>query len=60
MDFRKSILAGSLAIVSFSAYADKVFLYSPGIDKGVRIAYFDETKGTEGEYVDIAQILRID
>ena len=60
MDFRKSILAGSLAIVSFSAYADKVFLYSPGIDKGVRIAYFDETKGTEGEYVDIAQIFSSD
>ena len=60
MKVKNVILTGSLAAMSLSAYADKVFLYSPGVDKGVRIAYLDETKGTGGEYVDIAQIFASD
>ena len=51
----------SLASLALSATAgDKVFLYSPGIKDGVRIAYLDETKPNGGEYVDIAQIFSSD
>ncbi len=61
MDIRKKVAVAALAALSLTSYADdKVFLYSPGVDKGVRIAYFDETKGTDGEYVDIAQIFSSD
>lgn len=61
MDIRKKVAVAALAALSLTSYADdKVFLYSPGVDKGVRIAYFDETKGTNGEYVDIAQIFSSD
>ena len=47
------------SMASGMAAADKVFLYSPGIDKGVRIAYLDETS-TEHSYIDIAQIFSSD
>lgn len=61
MDIRKKVAVAALAALSLTSYADdKVFLYSPSVDKGVRIAYFDETKGTDGEYVDIAQIFSSD
>lgn len=61
MDIRKKVAVAALAALSLTSYADdKVFLYSPGVDKGVRIAYFDETKGADGEYVDIAQIFSSD
>ena len=61
MNIRNKIALAALAALSITSYADdKVFLYSPGVDKGVRIAYLDETKGTEGEFVDIAQIFSSD
>ena len=61
MDIRKKVAVAALAALSLTSYADdKVFLYSPGVDKGVRIAYFDETKGADGEFVDIAQIFSSD
>lgn len=61
MDIGKKVAVAALAALSLTSYADdKVFLYSPGVDKGVRIAYFDETKGADGEYVDIAQIFSSD
>ncbi len=61
MNIKNRIAVAALAALSIASYADdKVFLYSPGVDKGVRIAYLDETKGTEGEFVDIAQIFSSD
>ena len=58
---RKNYLTIALmaAMATSTAAADKVFLYSPGIDKGVRIAYLDETS-TEHSYIDIAQIFSSD
>ncbi|MGN0283147.1 MAG: alpha-L-arabinofuranosidase C-terminal domain-containing protein [Prevotella sp.] len=61
MNNRRKVAVAALAAMSLTSLAaDKVFLYSPGVDKGVRIAYLDETKGTNGEYVDIAQIFSSD
>lgn len=61
MNIKNRIAVAALAALSIASYADdKVFLYSPGVDKGMRIAYLDETKGTEGEFVDIAQIFSSD
>ena len=61
MNLRNSVTAAVFAAMSIATYAgDKVFLYSPGVDKGVRIAYLDEAKGPSGEYVDIAQIFSSD
>ena len=57
----KKLFTISLAALAMSATAgDKVFLYSPGIKDGVRIAYLDETKPDGGEFVDIAQIFSSD
>ena len=57
----KKLFTISLAALAMAATAgDKVFLYSPGIKDGVRIAYLDETKPDGGEFVDIAQIFSSD
>ena len=57
----KKLFTISLAALAMAAAAgDKVFLYSPGIKDGVRIAYLDETKPDGGEFVDIAQIFSSD
>ena len=57
----KKLFTISFAALAMAAAAgDKVFLYSPGIKDGVRIAYLDETKPDGGEFVDIAQIFSSD
>jgi len=59
MKKKQTILSAALAVVALtSAAADKVFLYSPAIDKGVHIAYSADGKGLSFDY--IGQIFQSD
>lgn len=61
MNIRNKIAIAALVALSITTYAgDKVFLYSPGIKEGVRIAWLDESKPNGGEFVDIAQVFSSD
>ena len=56
---KKVILSATLAVAALaSVAADKVFLYSPAIDKGVHVAY--ASNGGANSFVNIGQIFQSD
>ena len=56
---KKVILSATLAVAALaSVAADKVFLYSPAIDKGVHVAYASDAGATS--FVNIGQIFQSD
>ena len=56
---KKTILSATLSVaVLTSVAADKVFLYSPAIDKGVHVAYASDANATS--FLNIGQIFQSD
>ena len=56
---KKTILSATLSVaVLTSVAADKVFLYSPAIDKGVHVAYASDAAATS--FLNIGQIFQSD
>ena len=56
---KKTILSATLSVaVLTSVAADKVFLYSPAIDKGVHVAYASDANAAS--FLNIGQIFQSD
>lgn len=59
MKTRKTVLTAALVAATLQSFAaDRVFLYSPGHDKGVRVAYATDESGLS--FADIGQVFQSD